>query len=333
MFALSSTALLGLALLTAPADAAERAPLPICETGTRYIELTADAPRKTPEVCIRPELSLTLFFDAKLARVEVEGREQFSRVKVVDDTLTLVASEALRDGARVPVTVYFQDGSAPTSATFVLVVHPSQAERQVEVSRRERTIASFRQGEQQARAEAQQCREEKARLQAECSGRLGLTGFIVNGWLGEKGVFARWLKDVTSRPGDSLHADKVISYRAVGPKGRGRVAVEVELHNRGTVAWTLMGAALVGSKREELKGMTVWSPEPIAPGDSRRIIVELDATESEARGSYTLKLWAGEAGAGGVSLDGVTFPSFVDRTAPLFDPRLPARKSIQGGRH
>jgi hypothetical protein len=37
----------------------------------------------------------------------------------------------------------------------------------VEVSRHERTVASLRQGEQQARAEAQQCRDEKARLQAE----------------------------------------------------------------------------------------------------------------------------------------------------------------------
>jgi uncharacterized protein (TIGR02268 family) len=308
VFALSSIALLGLALLVAPVDAIERAPLPICETGTRYIELTADAPSKMPEVCIRPELSLTLFFDAELARVEVEGRERFRRVKVMDDTLTLVASEALHDGERVPVTVYFQDGAAPTSATFVLVVHPSQAERQVEVSHRERTMASLRQGEQQARAEAQQCREEKARLQAECNGQLGLTGFIVNGWLGKKGVVARWLKDVTSRPGDSLHANTVISYRAVGPEGRGRVAVELELFNRGTVTWTPTGAALVGSKREELTGLTVRSLEPIPPGRSQRIVVELDAAESEARGTYTLKLWAGEAGAGGVNLDGVAFP-------------------------
>ena len=64
----------------------------------------------------------------------------------------------------------------------------------------------------------------------------------------------------------------------------------------------------MGSKREELTGLTVWPLEPIAPGESRRIVVELDATESEARGSFTLKLWAGEAGAGGVNLDGVTFP-------------------------
>jgi len=309
VFALSSSALLGLVLLSAPVEATERVPLPTCEAGTRYIELTADTPNKTPEVCIRPELSLTLFFDAKLASVEVEGRERFRRVKLVDDTLTLVASEALHDGERVPVTVYFEDGAAPTSATFVLVVHPSQAERQVEVSRHERTVASLRQGEQQARAEAQQCREEKERLQAECSGQGGLTGLIVNGWLGKAGVVARRLKAAATRPGDPLAAWKVITYRAVGPDGRGRVAVEMELFNRGTVTWTPSGAALVGSKHEELTGLTMWPlEEPIPPGKSKRIVVELDATESEARGTFTLKLWAGEAGAEGLALDGVTFP-------------------------
>ena len=312
MFALSSTALLGVALLSAPVEATERLPLPACEAGTRYIELTADAPGTPPEVCIRPELSLNLFFDAKLALVQVEGRERFRRVKAVEDTLTLVASGALRDGERVPVTVHFQDGAAPASATFVLVVHPSQAERQVEVSRQERTVASFRQGEQQARAEAQQCREEKARLQAECSGQGGLTGLILNGWLGEMGVVARWLEDVTARTTAPLAVRKVISYRAVGPmvqgRTRGRVAVEVELANLGTVAWTPSGAALVGAKHEELTGLTVWALEPIPPGKSKRIVVELDATEHEARGSYTLKLWGGQDGAEGITLDGVTFP-------------------------
>lgn len=33
-----------------------------------------------------------------------------------------------------------------------------------------------------------------------------------------------------------------------------------------------------------------------------------DAKEREALGTYTLKLWAGDAGAGAVNLDGVTFP-------------------------
>ncbi len=308
MFALSSTALLGLALLASPTDATEQVPLPTCEAGTRYIELYADAPSQPPEVCIRPELTLNLLFDAKLARVVMEGRERFRRVKVVDDTLVLVASEALHDGERVRVTVYFEDGAAPASATFVLVVHPSQAERQVEVSRHERTVASLRQGEQQARAEVQQCREEKARLQAECSRQVGLTGLIENGWLGEEGVPARWLKEVIQRPGDSLVAQQVISYRAVGPEGRGRVAVKVKLFNPGAEAWMPTGAALVGAKQEALTGLTVWPMEPIPPGRFRNITVEMNATESEAWGSFTLKLWAGEAGAGGVNLDDVTFP-------------------------
>lgn len=38
------------------------------------------------------------------------------------------------------------DGVASMSATFVLVVHPSQSERQMEASRHERTLASLRQG-------------------------------------------------------------------------------------------------------------------------------------------------------------------------------------------
>jgi uncharacterized protein (TIGR02268 family) len=252
---------------------------------------------------------IEVFFDAKLARVEVEGQERFRRVKVVDDTLTLVASEALHDGERVPVTVYFQENAAPASATFVLVVHPTQAERQVEVSRHECTVASLRQGEQQARAEAQQCRKEKARLQAECSGQMGLTVLIANGWLDEKNVVVRVLPNVAERPGDALKAPSVISYRVVGAKGRGRVAVKVELFNPpGMPPWTPAGAALVGSKQEELPGLAVWPLKPIPTGEPQIITVEMNAAADEAQDTFTLKLWAKEAGAGGVNLDGVTFP-------------------------
>jgi uncharacterized protein (TIGR02268 family) len=308
MFDSSSSVLLGLALLAAPVATAAQTPLPACEAGTRYIELDAHAPSKAPEVCIRPELSINLLFDAKLARVEVEGRERFRRVKVMDDTLMLVASEALHDGEHVRVTVYFEDKSAPTSATFVLVVHPSQAERQVEVARHERTVASLRLGEQQAKAEVQQCREEKARLQVECSGQVGLTGLIANEWLGDKDIVAKVLEKMTQHPGDPLSVRAISSYRAVGPNGQGRVAVRMELFNPGTVAWTPSGAALVGARHEALMELTVWPLEIIPPGKSGSITVEMNATERDARGTFTLKLWAEEAGAGGVNLDGVTFP-------------------------
>ena len=86
------------------------------------------------------------------------------------------------------------------------------------------------------------------------------------------------------------------------------MAVKVKLFNPGTVPWTPTGAALVGSKRETLTMLTVWPLGPILPGTYRSITVEMNATERDARGTFTLKLWAEEAGAGGVNLDGVTFP-------------------------
>jgi uncharacterized protein (TIGR02268 family) len=231
----------------------------------RYIELTADATGKAHEVCIRPRLTTSLVFDSEVARVELAGRQRF-RVQEGDDGLTLRPVGEFHDGERLPLTVYFQDGAAPTSATFALVVHPSQAERQVEVSRHERTLASYRQGEQQARAEAQQCREDKVRLQAECGGQGGLTGLIANELLGKQGVRAQDITDrITQRPEESIIAQEVITYRAAGPNGRGRMAVEVAFWNRGTAPWTPVGAALVGSQREALGAPTVWPLEPIPP--------------------------------------------------------------------
>ena len=69
----------------------------------------------------------------------------------------------------------------------------------------------------------------------------------------------------TQRPGAALVAQKAISYRAVGAEGRGRVAVKVRLFNPGMVPCTPMGAALVGSSREALTGLTVWPLKPILP--------------------------------------------------------------------
>ena len=303
MFASPSTLLLGLTLL------AEPSPVPACETGTRRIELDADASHETSEVCIRPELAINLFFDTTLARVEIEGRERFRRVMVTDDTLTLVASEALHDGARVPVTVFFQDGNAPATITLLLVVHPSQAERQVEVFRHARTLASYRQGESQARAEAQQCQEEKARMQSECGEPIGLMRLIAQGWIGKQGVVAQGFKGIPERPGALIIPRKGVGYRTIGDQGQGQVALKLDLLNRGTRTWTPAGAALLDEKQVPLPGLRMGHPEPIHPGKSFGLIVEAEAGEREAQGPFTLKVWAEEADAETVVLENLHFPS------------------------
>jgi uncharacterized protein (TIGR02268 family) len=190
------------------------------------------------------------------------------------------------------------------------------------VTRHPRTLASYRQGEQQARAEVQQCREDKARLQAECGGQVGLTGLIAQGRMGEGGVAYKNLAfDVTSRPGNTLTSAKARSYRSntyrEGEKtGVVRLAVEQALWNRGKTPWTPAGAALVGTNHTELKVISVWPLESIPPGQKRQVVVEVEATEDEARGSFTLNLWGQEDAARVEFFDGVTFPRAITLLVP-----------------
>ncbi|WP_309891486.1 DUF2381 family protein [Archangium sp.] len=314
MSALSSAALLSFVLLTPPLDARAHAPLPSCASGTRQVELMAGLPGVKHEVCIRPGRSTSFFFNAKLARVELPEPERFRLIK--DEAgFTLMATQALPDGERVPVTVSFQDG-APATATFTLVVHPSEVEHEVLVTRQERTLASYREGEQRALEEARRCRWENARLQVECTAQVGLTTLLSLKLMGEKGVPSKHIENsLFARPGNTLTTTKARSYRSdtghTTEDGRKRVrlAVEQDLRNTGDTPWTLAGAVLVGPRGEEWKALAVWPREPIPPGKTQRVVVEVEVPEQEARGTFSLRLWSQEGGGRLELFDGVSFPS------------------------
>ena len=312
MFALSSAALLSFVLLTTPLEASAQAPLPTCASGTRQVELLAGTSNVTPEVCIRPGRSTSFFFNAKLARVELPEPERFRVIKD-EEGFTLMATRALPAGERVPVTVSFQDG-APASATFELVVHPSEVEHEVLVTRQERTAASYREGEQRALEEARQCRWENARLQVECTAQVGLATLLSLKLMGKKGVPSKDIeKSLFERSGNTLTSAKARSYRSdtghtEDGRTRVRLAVEQDLYNNGSTPWTLAGAVLVGPRGEEWEALAVWPREPIPPGRKRRVVVEVEATEAEARGTFTLKIWSQEDSGRVEFFDGVTFP-------------------------
>ncbi|MFY0571669.1 DUF2381 family protein [Archangium lansingense] len=311
MFVLPLAILMGVSLPAEPTATVPSA-LPVCEKGTRYLELTADSPGEAHVVCIHPGLSTNFFFDAKLAHVELARREWF-RVIADETGLALVPTVALGDGERVPLKVSFQDGAAPAGVTFTLVVHPSEAERQVEVTRKPRTLASYREGEHQARAEARQCQEEKVHLEAECAGRMGLLGLLAQELLGEDGIAGNNItKSVTSRLGNTLRSMKALSYRSDTERLEGgrkvvRLVVKQLVRNTGNTPWTPARAVLVGPQGVEWKALGVWAQEPIAPGEKRLVGVEVEMTEIEARGTFTLKLWSQDAGTAEF-FDGVTFP-------------------------
>jgi uncharacterized protein (TIGR02268 family) len=239
--------------------------------------------------------------------VELTGREHFRRVAEAADSFMVVPSEAMRDMEPQRVTVYFADGAAPASITFLLVVHPARAVRQVDVIRQTRPVAFYKQEAQEARFKAQRCEEEKARMQAEQGGPGGLRGLREAGLLEDLGVVVKPLsKDLKPRPRNALGLTYSYSYRA-GGENKGRVAVAVNLTNPGAKSWTLAGAVLRGDRGEELMPLPEAAPGSIVPGESPgRVMLEFEATTKQARGAYTLTLW--DADGRTVILDNVTFP-------------------------
>lgn len=273
--------------------------------GVRRVEVPAEPSGDMREVRISPGLSTAFFFDSEIQGVEIEERGLFELVDFGMTILRLVPSARLAPGARLRLSVHFKDGAAPASAFFALVVHPAQAEPLVEVYRHKRTLESYRQEGKEAREEARRCREENERLHTECKGVGGLRGLLATMVMAKEGVMARDLhRSVVWAPTSALRLKDVFSYRASQ-----RVAVELLLGNpEDTQSWTTGGATLTSTTGEALRVLPVWQQEPIT-SDSRnpRVVVEAEASENEARGSFILKLWE----AGGkrtITLSNVTFP-------------------------
>jgi len=132
--------------------------------------------------------------------------------------------------------------------------------------------------------------------------------------MGDKGVLAKDIqKSRSARPGNMLTSGRAHSHRSDTGRMDGghkvvRLAVAQELFDNGSTPWTLAGAVLVGPQGLELKALGVWPLEPIFPGTKHRLVVEVEATEEETRGTFILNLWSQEGGGRGELFDGVTFP-------------------------
>ena len=91
----------------------------------------------------------------------------------------------------------------------------------------------------------------------------------------------------------------------------------MKLDNPGAVPWVAAGAVLRGPKGEVLKLLPLWQQKCVLPGKAAaaangetresRVVVEVPASEKEARGTYTLVLWDAEQQRT-VTLGNVTFP-------------------------
>lgn len=296
-----------LLLLLAGASAAARPSTPPGETKDepRLVALSATAPGQVPELTIKPGHLTTLLFGAplKLAGVELEEREGFTRVSVLEDMLTVLPSNTFGVGRRLRLRVRFVEGTVPASADFLLAVSRTEVEPQVNVNLQPALPDTCWRETEAERITFRQCQAELERARQKPD---GLTGLLAEGRMDDEGVTARHLshpQDMSQRPGEPLMARMATSYRA-----RGVVALALWVTNTSGQPWTVAGAALVEQGGVRLRVRRVWPTEPLAPGaGQRRVVVEAEATEEQARGRFTLLLWR-EGEPPSVSLDGVAFP-------------------------
>ncbi len=193
-------------------------------------------------------------------------------------------------GERVRVTVRFADGAAPASATFWLVGHAARGTRRVEVFREPRPAGALKREAAEARADARQCQEDKARLLAEREEPGGLMGFA---WLEGAGVVAsKRLGLLTEQPANALGLDEArsYSYTPTGETHPVSVAVRLRLLNPGAEPWTLAGAALVDSAGEQVE-LARWPLAPIPANGAGAVVVGIKGERAQLGCPCTLKLW------------------------------------------
>ncbi len=276
-----------------------------CAAASPRVEVPAGPTAKAPVVCLTPGLSLSFSFDSLLrpGSLRLGEPDWFVDTATGQQTLTLRPREKLEAGKRSEVRVCFADDVAPACATFVLVTHPGLGMQEVKVSRQKRPVEDYQQAEREARAEAERCQAEVRQLRAEREAPEGLRGALASGLVGKAGIaFKELTRGVTQKEGNALTPDPVRTYRA-----KSHVAVDVWLLNPGTRPWVAAGAVLRGANGQVLKPLPLWQPEPIAPGQLGRVVVEVLATGEQARGTYTLTLWDAERQRT-VVLGEVTFP-------------------------
>nr|WP_306466059.1 DUF2381 family protein [Corallococcus exiguus] len=251
----------------------------------RRVTLTQSAVGKPVEVHVATGSLSVLEFDSPVDRAGVklgDARDRFELFVVNDRLVMLKPTGDVAAGEHVLLTVPFVDGMSPARAVFALLTNATQVDAQVQVSRLPRTAEAVQAELDEVRAA---CAGKDAELEAlrARSVATGPSGMILAGTVDGSGVQAKALRNETAlKPTDALNAARVIAFR-----GKGWVALSLEITNEGTVPWTPTEARLLPAGSGRSRAATVAMRElHIAPGGKALVVVETrdeDWPEGDAR--------------------------------------------------
>jgi len=296
--------LLSLVLLSRSVRAAEPERVSDCAAASR-VDLGDASTPFVPEVCVSPDQPTTLVFDTPVAwgAVKIQPEERladWAQGREGRSIMVLPRAE-FPPGERVKLSVRFSGEAEPAWVELWLVGHPARSARRVEVFHRARPPEGAWREAAEARTEARQCQQDKARLLAEREAPGGLMG---TAWL-EREVDSRWweLSQVGGRsPGSTLHATKVRSYRHAQS-----LAVRLHLLNGTAAPWRVAGAVLTDGSGRKLE-LLAWQQAPLSPGNRGVVVVGAQRAPAPLRCPCALELWE-EGRARTVTLRQVAFPS------------------------
>jgi uncharacterized protein (TIGR02268 family) len=177
----------------------------------------------------------------------------------------------------------------------------------VEVFRESRPAGALKREADEARAEARQCQEDKARLLAERREPGGLMGVA---WLERGGVLQskRIWADVKQHPANALRTKDARSYSH--PRS---IAVRLQLANVGAEPWMVAGAVLKDSTGAEVE-LSAWQESAIASGSLGFVVVGAEREPGQLGCPCTLKLWEAQ-GPRTITLGNITFPAVKQDSA------------------
>jgi uncharacterized protein (TIGR02268 family) len=281
-------------------------PLPDCPATLR-VDVRATTPALPPVACLSPGEFTNLRLDSALILGEqglvVEGAGRSLPVDRGTHGISFFLPDDFPTGGRYQVTLRFSDSNAPANATLELVVHPSLVTHQVRLYRHERSAVELLQAAKAAWAEALQCKEEKAHLQAACTAGVGLRALLSGEPPTPESFKSVDMSDLaTAGKRNALQQLGLFAYRL-----KEEVVLAVKLENPGNEAWLAAGATLTTPKGEQIQVVQVLQENPIAPCERGWALIALAPGSTVPEGPLTLTLWA-EGGARTVSLGNLTLP-------------------------